>query len=148
MLLFACLIISAVSAAEDFKIDEGFDEISESYFTNEETGMNLYLWDYDDETIQEYYLQNDTDYSIVSGDNNTYNVSYNSHGTISSLMDYANDGNVSIDHGILEIAEVDGHKYVFMTYIEEGSKDDWKVCFDELMKFNENNGIVPLADAI
>lgn len=148
ILLFGCLIVGAVSAADDFKINDGFDEISESFFTNEKMGMNLYLWDYDDEIIQDSYLKNDSDYSIVSGDNNTYNVSYNCHGPIGSLMDYANDGNVSVDHGILEIAEVDGHKYIFMTYIEEGSEDDWKVCFDELMKFNEDNGIEPLADAI
>ena len=108
----------------------------------------MYTWDYDDELIQEYYLQNDTDYRIISGDNNTYNVTYNSHGTLDSILLYSNSENITLDHGILEVAEVNGDKYIFMTYVSEGSADDFKTCYDELMKFNENNDIEPLADAI
>ena len=58
------------------------------------------------------------------------------------------EGNITMDHGVLEIAEVDGKKYIFVTYVEEGTPDDWKACYDELMKFNENNNIEPIADAI
>jgi hypothetical protein len=65
-----------------------------------------------------------------------------------SIILNVKDDNATMDHGILEIAEVDGDKYIIMSYLENGTDDDWKVCFDELMKFNENNGIVPLADAI
>lgn len=148
VLLFGFLIIGVASAANNFKINDGFNEVNEYYSVNEENGMFLYTWDYDDDLIRESYLQNDTDYKIVSGDNNTYNVTYNMHGTLGAVEDYIKDGNVSLDHGILEIAEVNGEKYIFMTYIEEGYDDDWKSCHDELMKFNENNGIEPLADAI
>lgn len=148
VLLFGFLIIGVVSAANNFKINDGFNEVNEYYSVNEENGMFLYTWDYDDDLIRESYLQNDTDYKIVSGDNNTYNVTYNMHGTLGAVEDYIKEGNVSLDHGILEIAEVNGEKYIFMTYIEEGYDDDWKSCHDELMKFNENNGIEPLADAI
>ena len=63
-------------------------------------------------------------------------------------MSYVETGNVTLDHGILEITEIDGSKYIIMAYMDEGSEDDWKICFDELMKFNENNNIEPLADAI
>ena len=63
-------------------------------------------------------------------------------------MSYLNNDNVTIDHGVLEIAEIDGVKYIIMAYMEEGTKADWEICFDELMKFNENNNIEPLADAI
>ena len=148
VLLFGFLIIGVASAANNFKINDGFNEVNEYYSVNEENGMFLYTWDYDDDLIRESYLQNDTDYKIVSGDNNTYNVTSNMHGTLGAVVDYIKDGNVSLDHGILEIAEVNGEKYIFMTYIEEGYDDDWKSCHDELMKFNENNGIEPLADAI
>ena len=48
----------------------------------------------------------------------------------------------------LEIAEFDGNKYIFMVYKEKGTPDDWKYCYDELMKFNANNNIEPMADAI
>ena len=87
--------------------------------------MHLCIWDYDDEIIQESYLQNDTDYRIISGDNNTYNTTYNSHGTLGAAMSYVNTGNVTLDHGILEVAEVNGDKYIFYAYIEYGSEDDW-----------------------
>lgn len=72
-LLFIFLIIGAASAANDFKINAGFDAINEYHSVNEKNGMHLCIWDYDDEIIQESYLQNDTDYSIIPGDNNTYN---------------------------------------------------------------------------
>ena len=62
ILLFGCIIIGAVSAAHDFKINDGFTEVNEYYSENEENGMRINTWDYDDEIIQESYLQNDTDY--------------------------------------------------------------------------------------
>lgn len=147
-LIFGFLIIGAASAANDFKINDGFDVINEYHSVCEENGMHLCIWDYDDEIIQESYLQNDTDYRITPGDNNTYNTTYNGQGTLGATLSYVSTGNVSLDHGILEIAEVNGEKYIFYTYIEEGSEDDWQICYDELMKFNENNNIEPLADAI
>ena len=147
-MLFGFLIIGCVSAANDFKINDGFEVVNEYYSVNEENGMHLCIWDYDDELTQESYLQNDTDYRITPGDNNTYNTTYNSQGTLGATISYVNNGNISLDHGILEIAEVDGDKYIFYTYIESGSEDDWQICYDELMKFNENNNIEPLADAI
>lgn len=147
--LLSFLIIGAASAV-DFKINDGFEQsdLSDVVFQNEETGMDLYTWDYDDELIQEYYLQNSSDYGIVAGDNNTYNVAYGFGGTGTYLMSYLTTGNIGIDHGVLEIAEVDGKKYIFMTYMESGSSDDWEACYDELMIFNENNNIEPIADAI
>ena len=148
ILLFGFIVIGAASAAHDFEINDGFTKISEEYSFNNETGMDLTTWEYDDEILQEAYLQNDTDYRIVPGDNNTYNVSYNAKGTIGAAMSYISSGNATVDHGILEIAEVDGVKYIIMAYMGDGTPDDWKLCYDELMKFNENNGIEPLADAI
>ena len=147
IILLSFLIIGAASAA-DFKINDGFEQWSDYVFKNDETGMDLYTWDYDDEYIQESYLQNSSDYNIVSGDNNTYNVTYNFDTEISQVTSYLTSGNIGMDHGVLEIAEVDGKKYIFMTYVEEGSPDDLKACYDELMKFNENNNIEPIADAI
>lgn len=148
MVLISLCFVSAASAANDFKINDGFNVVDEYYSVNEENGMYLCIWDYDDELIQESYLQNDTDYSIIPGDNNTYNTTYNSHGPLKSTISYVKTGNVTLDHGILEIVEVNGEKYIFYTYIEEGSKDDWQICYDELMKFNENNNLEPLADVL
>jgi hypothetical protein len=145
-ILFGLLIVGAVSAY-DFKLNEGFDAVTEYYSMNDE-GMIISTWDYDDEDIQEAYLKNDTDYKIVSGDNNTYNVTYNYHDTLDSIILSANGENITVDHGILKIAELDGDKYIIMSYLENGTDGDWKPCFDELMKFNQNNGIEPLADAI
>ena len=147
-IILCFLIMGAASAAHDFKINDGFTAVNEYYSVNDENGMRINTWDYDDELTQESYLQNDTDYRIVPGDGNTYNVSYNSHSPFGLLMTYMTTGNVSVDHGILEIAEIDGDKYIIMAYMDDGTKDDWKLCFDELMKFNENNNIEPLADAI
>ena len=147
IILLSFLIIGAASAV-DFKINDGFEQWSDYVFKNNESGMDLYTWDYDDEYIQESYLQNSSDYNIVSGDNNTYNVTYNFDTEISQVTSYLTSGNIGMDHGVLEIAEVDGKKYIFMTYVEEGSPDDLKACYDELMKFNENNNIEPIADAI
>lgn len=147
ILLFGFLIIGAVSAAHDFKANDGFTQVNEYYSENDENGMRITTWLYDDE-LQESYLQNDTDYRIVPGDSNTYNVSYNSHSLMGIVKAYVTAGNVTVDHGILELAEIDGDKYIIMAYMDDGTKDDWKTCYDELMKFNGNNDIVPLADAI
>lgn len=148
ILLFGLMIIGVASAANNFIINEGFSQVNEYYSINDDNGMTLKTWDYDDEGLREAYLQNDTDYLIVPGSNNTYNITYNAHGTLDSVVAYVNNENISMDHGILEIAEVNGDKYIFMTYMEEGTDNDWKICYDELMKFNENNNIEPMADAI
>ncbi len=145
-LLLGFLVIGAASAA-DFIINDGFENVNEYYSIDEDNSMYLYTWNYDDELMQEAYLQNDTDYRIVSGDNNTYNVSYSTD-ISADLISYLNNSEISLDYGVLEVAEVNGVKYIFMVYKENGSKDDWKICYDELMKFNENNNIEPLADAI
>lgn len=147
LLLLSFLVMGAASAA-DFKINDGFEQWSDVVFRNDDTGMELYTWDYDDEIMQEAYLQNSSDYGIVSGDNNTYNVAYGFGNTGNHIISYLTTGHLAIDHGVLEIAEVDGKKYIFMTYMEKGTPDDWKACYDELMKFNENNNIEPIADAI
>lgn len=147
ILLFCFLIIGAVSAA-DFKINEGFNEVTEYYSVNEENGMTLCTWEYDDEDVQESYFQNSTDYKIVPGDNNIYNTTYMSYGTLNATLAYVSGGNVTLDHGCLEIVKVDGVKYVIYAHIEGESEADWQLCHDELMKFNENNNLKPLADAI
>ena len=148
ILIFAFLIIGAASAAE-FKANDNFETVNEYYAQNEADNMYLYTWDYDDELLQECYLHNDTDYLIKAGDNNTYNVTYNSHNEVGAAISYAATGNFGLDYGVLEIAEVDGKKYIFMAYKEAGNgTEEWKTCYDELMKFNENNNIEPLADAI
>ena len=140
-------MIGAANAAKDFKANDGFTQVNEYYSENDENGMRITTWEYDEE-LRESYLQNDTDYRIVSGDNNTYNVTYNSMGTMDLIMSGIDKENVTMDHAILEIAEIDGDKYIIMAYMDDGTEDDWKICFDELMKFNQNNDIEPLADAI
>lgn len=148
ILLLSFLVIGAASAASIFEINEGYDPISDESAFNEKTNMYLDTWDYDDELVQEYYLQNASDYSIVSGDNDTYNITYDSVGQIGDAVSYLSNGTVALDHGIMEIVEVDGKKYIIMTYKELGTKEDWKICYDELMKFNENNNLEPIPDAI
>lgn len=37
-------------------------------------------------------------------------------------MSYFKTGNFTLDYGILEVAEIDGDKYIFYTYIEYGRK--------------------------
>ena len=141
------IVLGAASAA-DFKINDGFTPQSDYYSLNEDEGLYLCTWDYDDELIQEAYLKNDTGYIIVQGDNNTYNTSYDSASNLQDVLSYLTRANIIVDHGVLEVAEVDGKKYVFMVYKNAGTSDDWKTCYDELMIFNENNNIEPLADAI
>ena len=148
ILLLSFLVIGAASAASIFEINEGYDPISDESAFNEKTNMYLDTWDYDDELVQEYYLQNASDYSIVSGDNDTYNITYDSVGQIGDAVSYLSNGTVALDHGIMEIVEVDGKKYIIMTYKELGTKEDWKICYDELMKFNENNNLEPIPDSI
>lgn len=150
--LFLCVVLSFIvlgaASAADFKINDGFTPQSDYYSLNEDEGLYLCTWDYDDELIQEAYLMNDTGYIIVQGDNNTYNTSYDSAGNLQDVLSYLTRANIIVDHGVLEVAEVDGKKYVFMVYKNAGTSDDWKTCYDELMIFNENNNIEPLADAI
>ena len=147
MLLLSFLVLGAASAA-DFKTNDGFVAQNEYYSLNNDTGMSLCTWDYNDEMVQEAYLQNDTDYIIVEGDNNTYNPTYDSAGDFQDLLSIATRGTIILDYGVLELAEFEGQEYVIMAYKEAGTPDDWKECYDELMKFNENNNITPLADAL
>lgn len=146
LLFLSFLVIGAASAA-DFKINDGFTAKNECVSVNEETGMYLCTWEYD-ELMQESYLQNDTDYIIVSGDNNTYNTTYDRRGVIVDALKYMVTGDINLEHGVLEVAEHNGQKYVIYTFIEEGPQEDWEICHEELMKFNENNNIEPIADAI
>jgi hypothetical protein len=146
ILLFGFLIVGAVGA-HDFKLNDGFSEVTEYYSMNDD-GMRISTWDYNDTDLREAYLENSTHYTIVSGDNDTYNVTYDTNDAMDSIILNVSDENATMDHGILEIAEVDGNKYIIMSYLENGTDADWKSCYDELMKFNENNAIVPLADAI
>ena len=147
-LLLGFLVIGAASAVDGIQVNDGFNATSDASYTNEELDMDLYTWDYDDEIIREAYLQNDTDYKIVESDNNTYNVTYCFQSEITGAMSYLTSGEIPLDYGTLEIAEINGKKYIIMTYVEEGNIDDLERCYDELMKFNELNNIEPLADAI
>ncbi len=145
-LLLGFLVIGAASAS-DFKINEGFEPVTEYFSVNNETGMTICTWDYGDEMVQTY-LENSSDYKIVLGDNNTYNTTEKTTSEISDLMSVLKNESINLTHGVLEIAECEGNQYIFYAYIEKGSSDDWKTCYDELMKFNENNNIKPIADAI
>ncbi|WP_295617499.1 hypothetical protein [uncultured Methanobrevibacter sp.] len=147
ILIIGFLAITAVNAAE-FIINDGFTPVNENYAINEQENMLLYTWDYDDELIRLGYLENDTGYTIVSGDNNTYNVTYHSGSNVSDAISYVTSGNIKVDYGVLEVAEVDGKKYIFMVYKEKGTAEDMQKCYDELMKFNANNNIEPIADAV
>ena len=146
ILLLSFLVIGAASAA-DFKINDGFEQVTEFFSTNNETGMTICTWDYDD-SVQEYYLQNDTDYIIVEGDNNTFNTTEHTSSEMGDVMNYMTSGDIGLTYGVLEIAEHNGNKYAIYAYMENATPDDWKACYDELMKFNENNNIEPIADAI
>ena len=53
-LILGFLVIGAASAA-DFKINDGFEEVTEYFSVNNETGMTLCTWE-NDESVQEYYL--------------------------------------------------------------------------------------------
>ena len=146
LLLLSFLVIGAASAA-GFKLNDGFEEVTEYFSINNETGMTLCTWDYD-ESVQEYYLQNGTDYIIVAGDNNTYNVTEDDASEMGHALSYVTSGKVALTYGVLEKVEVEGKDYVIYAYMEKASPDDWQACYDELMKFNENNNIEPMADAI
>ena len=123
--LFVCVVLSFIvlgaASAADFKINDGFTPQSDYYSLNEDEGLYLCTWDYDDELIQEAYLKNDTGYIIVQGDNNTYNTSYDSASNLQDVLSYLTRANIIVDHGVLEVAEVDGKKYVFMVYKNAGT---------------------------
>ncbi|MBQ2961791.1 hypothetical protein [Methanobrevibacter sp.] len=146
LLILSFLVIGAASAS-DFKINDGFEDVTEYFSVNDETGMTICTWE-NDEYVQEYYLQNGTDYSIVEGDNNTYNITENTESEIGNALSYLTSGKAGLTYGVLEEVEFEGKEYVIYTYIENTTPDDWKACYDELMKFNENNNLEPIADAI
>ena len=146
LLLLSFLVIGAASAA-DFKLNDGFEQVTDYFSVNNETGMTICTWDYD-ETVQEYYLQNGTGYIIVEGDNNTYNITEDDGSEIGNVISYVSSGKADITYGVLEKIELEGKEYVIFAYMERATPDDWKACYDELMKFNENNNIKPIADAI
>ena len=146
LLLLSFLVIGAASAA-DFKLNDGFEQVTEYFSMNNETGMTICTWDYD-ETVQEYYLQNGTGYIIVPGDNNTYNVTEDNGNEIGNVISYVTSGKSGLTYGVLEKIELEGKDYVIYAFIEKASPDDWKACYDELMKFNENNNVEPIADVI
>ena len=146
LLLLSFLVIGAASAA-DFKLNDGFEQVTEYFSMNNETGMTICTWDYD-ETVQEYYLQNGTGYIIVPGDNNTYNVTEDNGNEIGNVISYVTSGKSGLTYAVLEKIELEGKDYVIYAFIEKASPDDWKACYDELMKFNENNNVEPIADVI
>ena len=102
LLILSFLVIGAASAA-DFKLNDGFEQVTEFFSANNETGMTICTWDYDD-SVKEYYLQNDTDYIIVEGDNNTYNTTEHTSSEMGDVMNYMTSGNIGLSYGVLEIA--------------------------------------------
>ena len=146
LLLLSFLVIGAASAA-DFKLNDGFEQVTDYFSVNNETGMTICTWDYD-ETVQEYYLQNGTGYIIVEGDNNTYNITEDDGSEIGNVIYYVTSGKSGLTYGVLEKIGLEGKEYVIFAYMENATPDNWKDCYDELMKFNENNNVEPLADAI
>ena len=146
LLLLSFLVIGAASAA-DFKLNDGFEKVTDYFSENNETGMTICTWDYD-ETVQEYYLQNGTGYIIVEGDNNTYNITEDDGSEIGNVISYVTSGKSGLTYGVLEKIELEGKEYVIYAYMEKATPDNWKDCYDELMKFNENNNVEPLADAL
>ena len=117
-------------------------------FYNEDQNMYINIWDYDDEILSEAYLENSSSYRIVSGENNTYNFVFDSYNDMDHVISYITKGYVALDCGVLEIAEVDGKKQIILVSKEGTNVDSLKTCYDELMKFNQNNNIEPIADAI
>ena len=148
--IISFLIIFMISCtyAADFKINDGFTAENEYYSVNDENGMYMCTWEYDDELTQESYLQNSSNYIIVQGDNNTYNTTEDWSNQLEDIISYMTTSNITFDHGVLEVVEFDGEKYIIYAYMEAGPEEDWKTCYDELMKFNENNKIEPLAEVI
>ena len=146
LLLLSFLVIGAASAA-DFKLNDGFEQVTDYFSVNNETGMTICTWDYD-ETVQEYYLQNGTGYIIVEGDNNTYNITEDDGSEIGNVISYVTSGKSGLTYGVLEKISLEGKEYVIFAYMENATPDNWKDCYDELMKFNENNNVEPLADAL
>ncbi|ADC47820.1 hypothetical protein mru_1970 [Methanobrevibacter ruminantium M1] len=146
--LFCFIVIGSASAA-DFKINDGFNSsLSDYSFYNEDQNMYINIWDYDDEILSEAYLENSSSYRIVSGENNTYNFVFDSYNDMDHVISYITKGYVALDCGVLEIAEVDGKKQIILVSKEGTNVDSLKTCYDELMKFNQNNNIEPIADAI
>ena len=146
LLLLSFLVIGAASAA-DFKLNDGFEKVTDYFSENNETGMTICTWDYD-ESVQEFYLQNGTGYIIVAGDNNTYNITEDDGSEIGNVISYVTSGKSGLTYGVLEKIELEGKEYVIYAYMEKATPDNWKDCYDELMKFNENNNVEPLADAL
>ena len=146
LLLLSFLVIGAASAA-DFKLNDGFEKVTDYFSVNNETGMTICTWDYD-ESVQEFYLQNGTGYIIVAGDNNTYNITEDDGSEIGNVISYVTSGKSGLTYGVLEKIELEGKEYVIYAYMEKATPDNWKDCYDELMKFNENNNVETLADAI
>ena len=117
LLLLSFLVIGAASAA-DFKLNDGFEQVTEYFSMNNETGMTICTWDYD-ETVQEYYLQNGTGYIIVPGDNNTYNVTEDNGNEIGNVISYVTSGKSGLTYGVLEKIELEGKDYVIYALLKK-----------------------------
>ncbi len=135
--LILCLIlVSAVSAIDttSFTVPDDFEDVGDGvyvlYDTLKEPQQVLSVVSHTEHDADDY-LTNDTvnGYTVYPCENNTYNF-------VDKSMD---------EKGSFELIEVDGEMFI-IDFAEYGIDDasDFNETFDNLMKFNELNGVEPI----
>ena len=134
-MVLVLVVIAAVSAASisDFKAPEGFTDWGDGFYVSydgDNPDQFLSIVEYSQENL-ENYTANDTQtgQTVYPYENNTYNFVVND-------MD---------EKGSFEMVEVDGVKFIIaFEKAGIGDKNDFNETFDNLMKFNELNGLTPI----
>ena len=135
-LILCSMLICSVSAVDttSFTAPDDFEDVGDGVYVlydfMKNTDQILSVVYYTEHDADDY-LTNDAEngYTVYECENNTYNFVYESMN----------------EKGSFELIEFDGKKFIIdFTKSGIGDENDFKETFDNLMKFNELNGVTPI----
>ena len=130
------MLICSVSAVDitSFTAPDDFEDVGDGVYVlydfMKNTDQILSVVSYTEHDADDY-ITNDTEngYTVYEFENNTYNFVYESMN----------------EKGSFELIEFDGKKFIIdFTESGIGDENDFNETFDNLMKFNELNGVTPI----
>ena len=135
-LILCLMLICSVSAVDitSFTAPDDFEDVGDGVYVlydfMKNTDQILSVVSYTEHDADDY-ITNDTEngYTVYEFENNTYNFVYESMN----------------EKGSFELIEFDGKKFIIdFTESGIGDENDFNETFDNLMKFNELNGVTPI----
>ena len=128
LLIFLVLGTAYAANVSDFKAPTGWDNKGNGAFFGPDLGEGLTVMNYTDENVKDFI---DNEYVTIKKD------------TELNIMTYK-DSDLK-QHGVMEIVEVDGSKFIVQSWAGEQSSTTDEMLLATLQNFNNVNNLKPIA---